>query len=597
MPTLAPMRSAFGEEFWTPIDAEWDADRLYNRIMELSRWYVRMEHDPARARVASVHLLQSFWRYLSSVAWSIDEKSVAAKVKPFLPLPYVRTIADFITEQDQGGLYTHPNVILAKSRQMLASWMAAHLMLWTSLTRTHSKAIIISSTEETGARLLDRVKLAYTHLPIWFLKARGLPLNPDFIFQSREAKFPNGSQIIVLPEKGGHKIRSLSPNLVILDEAAFQDSFENSWTAVKGCTDARCLVWAISTAQAGFFERLFNDRLEGIQGGAATIHHTATGLVLGRNANNKCDTVRLHYTADPGKRTQEWKSGAEVGLAPYQWQQEFEINWESHGGMPIFPMFDPTVHISPKPYELDLRKGRVYMTVPNPQSKKDYVADVHLGLGIDHGRVNPCGAIQLALDHENDLFAVQDYSIAGRTATENAWAIKKNLRRDLPYAVEVIDAMMPFEGVRESKASQRKDLKVEDLYKMEDGDPRKPIMPFLRSCRKWKGSVQDGIDATCQLLLNRLAVSPQGADHPYWQRFGIEEATIEKMQKGRCLFISPLCAALVKEIQAARYQEKTDLTINQPETEVDRENHVRKALVYVLAERFSRFVLEGDRRM
>ena len=57
-----------------------------------------------------------------------------------------------------------------------------------------------------------------------------------------------------------------------------------------------------------------------------------------RNTLNQVDCIRLHYTADPAKRTTEWRAEAQKGMAPYQWDKEFELDFHARGGQPIFPI-------------------------------------------------------------------------------------------------------------------------------------------------------------------------------------------------------------------------------------------------------------------
>lgn len=67
------------------------------------------------------------------------------------------------------------------------------------------------------------------------------------------------------------------------------------------------------------------------------IIHEQQGLVIRSNEKNGFTVCRLHYTADPRKRTLEWKREAEKGLTAAQFDQEFEINYQAGMGQKAFP--------------------------------------------------------------------------------------------------------------------------------------------------------------------------------------------------------------------------------------------------------------------
>lgn len=579
-----------GAKFLETTDVEFTEDDALRRGMQLNQWYASVAADKSKRRLAATAALTSFWHYLALVAWTIDEKAVKTRVRPFLPLEYIKEIALFWMEKHENGHYKNPIVALFKSRQMMASWMLAHRMLFECLTHQYAKVALISKTERDGKKLLQRVRLAYEFLPKWFKQALKLPLDADKVFFTTVALFPNGSEIHVLPEAGGDKIRSLAPSLVVSDEMGFQKYAEKSYTAVQGTVDARCSFLMVSTPECGFFESLCCDTMSGLHGGRGFYHLQAHGIQIWRNKINEIDVISLHYTADPGKRSREWKAEAQKGLAPYMWSKEFELDWHARGGQPLFPMLDAVAHLNRKPLQLVKHNRRWNVVVPGQFTNEViYDAPVALGLGIDHGTQNPAGAVLCGCDRDQDIFAIWDYAVAGNFASTSARKIRQGIERKfgLPHNeinLQVIDAMMQMQGHKESKASQRKFAKTEDLYKYEGGDPSKPILPLLRTVKKWDGSVQWGIDATGDMLHATLAI--QDPENPYWTQFGYEPEAVEHFTTMRALWISPTCTELWTELQLGRYKNYTDATINQPDAEVDANNHVRKPLAYLLQNGF-----------
>ena len=60
------------------------------------------------------------------------------------------------------------------------------------------------------------------------------------------------------------------------------------------------------------------------------------GIHVWKNPINKFTVARIHYTADPAKRSQEWKDAARAGMAYTDWLREYEIVWSSFEGVPVY---------------------------------------------------------------------------------------------------------------------------------------------------------------------------------------------------------------------------------------------------------------------
>lgn len=58
-----------------------------------------------------------------------------------------------------------------------------------------------------------------------------------------------------------------------------------------------------------------------------------------RNPRNRVYVCEVHYRADPEKRSAEWKAQAQAGMPMAGWNREFEIDWETAEGAPVFPEY------------------------------------------------------------------------------------------------------------------------------------------------------------------------------------------------------------------------------------------------------------------
>lgn len=74
------------------------------------------------------------------------------------------------------------------------------------------------------------------------------------------------------------------------------------------------------------------------------------GMTTWRNPVNKYFVCELHYSVDPRKRTKEWKADAQAGIPYAEWMREYEIQWSSFEGVPVYAEhYDKEFHVSSEP--------------------------------------------------------------------------------------------------------------------------------------------------------------------------------------------------------------------------------------------------------
>lgn len=67
--------------------------------------------------------------------------------------------------------------------------------------------------------------------------------------------------------------------------------------------------------------------------------------------------MRLHYSADPEKRSEEWQEEVRRGLSRRDWRREYEIDWHVASGLPVYAdEFIRDFHVSKK--ELLAHEGK-----------------------------------------------------------------------------------------------------------------------------------------------------------------------------------------------------------------------------------------------
>jgi len=113
-----------------------------------------------------------------------------------------------------------------------------------------------------------------------------------------------------------------------------------------------------------------------------------TGLQIKRNDNNGFCVVRLHYTADPRKRSEVWKREAQAGMRPSDWAMEYEIDFSALSGDLAFP-------------EIREHKGHIVVRRPYPE----FGPDMPYWGGLDYGSRNP-SSVHFYTIHEGITYCV-----------------------------------------------------------------------------------------------------------------------------------------------------------------------------------------------
>lgn len=103
--------------------------------------------------------------------------------------------------------------------------------------------------------------------------------------------------------------------------------------------------------------------------------HEQTGLRIWQNDLNGFVIARLHFTADPRKRSEDWIAASKRGMSSAQWQQEFDINYSAHQGERAFP------EIISRRSEIVSREG--------PFIDGNWPMDLPMWGGFDYGAKNP----------------------------------------------------------------------------------------------------------------------------------------------------------------------------------------------------------------
>lgn len=195
--------------------------------------------------------------FISEFCFTLDTHDPLNPIKKFPKFQYLEVI---INEWFRTKI-----MFVAKSRQMMATWLFAACYLWDSLHKGRL-TFIQSKKEEDANAVLDRVKFMYYRLPIR-LQWGNLPKEIEIPNQSPKPRdvycrfeFPWLYSTIIAVPQGADVLRSQTASGILSDELAFQDKAEESFVASKPTIEGGGRYTGLSTpnGQEFFYKMLFN---------------------------------------------------------------------------------------------------------------------------------------------------------------------------------------------------------------------------------------------------------------------------------------------------------------------------------------------------
>jgi hypothetical protein len=208
----------------------------YRRLLESSKEAREMEiircaSDPGYMLWNPQHYVKTFDSY----------EDGPQKVKPFPYKAYMYYVLWHI--------HNDKVLFIPKSRQIMATWLVCFYLWWDARFHPFELNFAQSKKEEDAANLVynkdplaARISFMEAMLPDWMRDEKAT-------YSYGIINFSNSSKIWGIPQ-GGDIIRSYTPSVVFLDEAAFQPEAEKSYSAAKAA--ARKII-AISSAELSWF--------------------------------------------------------------------------------------------------------------------------------------------------------------------------------------------------------------------------------------------------------------------------------------------------------------------------------------------------------
>tara|TARA_R100000030_G_scaffold76249_1_gene59256 strand:+ start:862 stop:2436 length:1575 start_codon:yes stop_codon:yes gene_type:complete len=194
------------------------------------------------------------------------------------------------------------NIVL-KSRQLGISTLSAAYSLWLMIFHKDKNVLALATTQATARNLVTKVIFMYDQLPKWLRL-------PSVEKNKLSLRLKNGSRIAA-KSSNADAARSEAVSLLLIDEAAFIDNIDETFTAAQQtlATGGQCLALSTPNGVGNWF------------------HLTWEKAVT--QENSFCP-IRLPWTVHP-ERDEKWREQQDSDLGPRMAGQECDCDFLASG--------------------------------------------------------------------------------------------------------------------------------------------------------------------------------------------------------------------------------------------------------------------------
>lgn len=193
--------------------------------------------------------------------------------------------------------------LILKSRQLGISTLLAAYSSFMLRARDNYNIIVIANKQDVAKNIVTKVRFINENLPS-YLKRRCT------LYNQLSVEFDNKSKIEALSSKSDSG-RSYAASLLIIDEAAFIDNFEELWASIYSTTvtGGRVIILSTPNGVGNYFHKLW---------------------VEAENGASKFKTIKLDWRVHP-HRDQKWRDEQDRMMGKDLASQECDANFLSSG--------------------------------------------------------------------------------------------------------------------------------------------------------------------------------------------------------------------------------------------------------------------------
>jgi hypothetical protein len=252
------------------------------------------------------------------------------------------------------------NNVILKSRQMGISTITAAYVSWIMLFHRDKNVLVIATKFNTAANLVKKVKAMIKLLPPWFDQLAQIAID------NRSSFVLNNGSEIKASSTSADAGRSEALSLLVIDEAAHIEGFDDLWTALQPTMAAggRCIALSSPNGVGNWFHKTY---------------------VSADSGENDFHPTRLHWTLHP-ERDKKWFEDTTKNLSRRKVAQEYECNFNASGETVVHPdNLNKMEQVCSAPkHQTGFDRNFWIWKEYNPESKYLLVGDVARGDGNDY---------------------------------------------------------------------------------------------------------------------------------------------------------------------------------------------------------------------
>ncbi len=284
------------------------------------------------------------WAFLSECCFTRDQVDQRNPVKAFP--------ADWEYLQYYVAIWQkYPQIAVPKSRRMFMSWCNIGLYLWAALFHPGQEFAFVSKKEDDAADLVRRAEFIYDNIPKDKIPRAALP-RKETRSKPPALSFPEIASKIQGFPMGADQLRQFTFSGILGDECAFWEDAQSFYSSAIPTIEGGGRMTLISSRHPGFFQRIVFDALEH----TGDIDETQTppkirpfgdeSVVIWQNPKNRFLVFNLHYTANPNKRSAEFRDAIRNIMPRKEFLVEYETEWNVFDGKPVFEDYSRARHES-----------------------------------------------------------------------------------------------------------------------------------------------------------------------------------------------------------------------------------------------------------
>jgi len=196
--------------------------------------------------------------FLRTFVKTLDEHDAITPVKRFPYLP----VFEHLTAKWR-DLLPGQHLIIAKSRQLMASWWAIAMVLHELMSKPGRLVGVVSKKESDAAKLIGETRMGVIarNLPYWLQESYPIEETKTAVTVRHGRRDPP-SVCLAMPQ-GAHQARMHTFSMLFFDEAAFQDALEDAIVGAKPTLHGGGRLLVVSSASPGTFEDIWRGKWGG----------------------------------------------------------------------------------------------------------------------------------------------------------------------------------------------------------------------------------------------------------------------------------------------------------------------------------------------